>query len=834
MIALFALWSAQDVSAQQDSPIEKNWYHTYILDSSPDGFWIYYGNFFLDGTSTGHVKNIKTGESYSFSQGTGGKFSSDSKFFSMPLDSNTLVLQDLKNGFKHTIDNVMVHYFSYTGKHLITKSDKDTLTLSSLNNKKIFITGRNFEFKLNPQKDILVMANGSEGYQTLQLTDFESISPLVIMKGSSLSFPRMQWSENGEKLGFIYSKDNGKSFNIGVYDLNTRALKLMERDSILIEDLAVANIQIAISNSGERVYFQVLPQPQHPTEGSGPEVWDTFDKIIYPRKNFVNSGKQGPWQYVWFPSENRVFALGDTETSHTLFNPESEYALVFDAYAKEPQFSFDTFVDLYVLNMKSGEKKLAISKQFTASNYAQMSPDGKFLAYFNNNNWWLYDFKERRKINLSKNISHPLYNKDSPRADFPDPYGLAGWSKDGQSLYIYDEFDVWQVASNGQDLHRLTNGRETKREFRIVDSNKSIIYRELGFSTTVITDSLEVMLAAKDRYNLEMGYFLWKNNNLHQITWQDKRLTDLIKMSDDNFIFSQQSFTEPISIECANLKSKEFKRIFKSNPQWDQYKWPKRELIHYGTEVADSLNGVLIYPISYDNGKKYPMVVNTYEKQSFLYHEFSPPYVNSETGFNYLNYALDGYFVLLPDIHYKMDAPGISAAICIKKAVKTAVNLGSIDEKKIGLIGHSHGGYDTAFTITETDMFAAAVAGSGIFNLESFYFDIYKLAGLPEISRIENDIFHMQSSFFENPDAYRSNSTLHQAAKINTPLFMWAGKEDTNVNPNQSLQLYLALRRLRKPAKLFYYKGENHALNNEKNKEDLTIRIKAWFDRYLK
>lgn len=836
MIVLFSLWSAHGLYSQKGAAIEKNWFHTYILDSSPDGSWVHYGNFFMDGSSTGHVRNIKTSESYPFSESNWGKFSPNSKWFTMPMKSNSLALTNLEKGAMDTIEEISVHHFSYSGNYLITESINDSITIYDLDKNKVYKAGMSKEFEPNPKKDVLVMADKSTNGETLKLLDFKTFSTYVIMEGKNLSFPRLQWSNNGEKLGFIYSNNKGHTFNIGIFDANTKTTQLLDWNSFSNDNIAITNTQISVSNTGEKVYFQVIPQPTVSKENSGPEVWNTFDKIIYPRKRLVNSGKKGPWQNAWLPAENRIVALGDTNTPQVLFNPESDYALVFDAYAKEPQFKYDPFVDLYVVNIKNGKKELIVSNQFTASNYVHLSPDGNFLTYFKEKHWWLYEIAGRRHINLSINISQPVFNNDSPRADFPDPFGMAGWSKDGKSLYLYDEFDVWKLSRDGKQQKRITTGRESKINFRLVygKNDKRTDYGDLGFNTFRIDDREGILLSAKNSHTLKMGNYKWSKDGLVQITWRDKRLTDLIQMDDDNFIFAQQSFTDPISIECVNLKTKESKTIYRSNPEWGQFKWPKRELIYYDTEIADSLRGVLIYPINYDSGNKYPMVVSTYQEQSFLYHEFSPPYIYNEIGFDYLKYALDDYFVLLPDVLYKQDAPGISAAICIEKAVKTAVNTASIDEKRIGLIGHSHGGYDTAFTITQTDIFAAAVAGSGILNLESFYFDIYKLAGLPEISRIENDNFYMHSSFFENPEAYRANSPLHQAAKIKTPLLIWAGKEDTNVNPNQSLQMYLALRRLRKPAKMIYYEGENHVPHKVENRKDLTKRIKDWFDEYLK
>lgn len=836
MIVLFSLWSVKGLYAQEVSPIEKNWFHTYLIDSSPNGMWVHYINNFMDGSTKGHVKNINTSESFSFSEGNWGKFSPNSKWFTMPTKSNSLVLTNLEKGATDTIKNISVHHFSYSGNYLITESIKDSITIHDLNKNKVYKTGTSKEFEPNPKKDALVMADKSTNGETLKLLDFKTFSAYVIMEGKNVSFQKIQWSNNGEKLGFIYSNNKGQTFNIGIFDVKTKTTRLLDWNSFSNDKVAITNTQISVSNTGEKVYFQVIPHPIASIDSSDPEVWDTFDQIIYPRKSFVNSGKQGPWQNIWLPAENRIVALGDTETPHTVFNIESNYALVYDAYAREPQFSYDTFADLYIMDIKNGKKELVLSNQFTASTYTHLSPDGNSLAYFKDKSWWLYDIKDRIHINLTINIPHPVFKNKSTQSELQEPYGLAGWSKDGKSLYLYDEFDVWKLSQDGKEHERITRGRKSNIYFRLVSgkNDKRTDYGDLGFNTYRIDDREGILLSAKNSLTLKMGYYKWNNAGLVLIAWRDKRLLDLIQVNNNNFVFSQQSFTEPISIENVNLKTKESKTIYRSNPEWYQFKWPNRELIHYSTAVADSLIGVLIYPINYSSDKTYPMVVSTYTEQSFLYHEYSPPYIYNEIGFNYLNYALDGYFVLLPDIRYKPNAPGISAAICLEKAVKTALNTASIEEGKIGLIGHSQGGYDTVFTISQTDIFATAIAGSGIFNLESFYFDIYKLAGLPEISRIENDNFHMRNSFFENPKTYRANSPLHQADKINTPLLIWAGKDDTNVNPIQSLQGYLALRRLRKPAKLIYYKGEGHVLNKTENKKDLTKRIKQWFDDYLK
>jgi len=826
----------QAQTANRDSAIEKNWYRSYTINSSPNGEWVHYMNYFMDESSLGYVTNVQTSQTYSFSEGNWGQFSQNSKWFAMPIASNSIELVNLENGNKETLSNVKISDFSYSGDFLITQSLGDTLTIRSLVKKAVYKIGKISSYELNPEMDIIALSLINDNNDSLNIINLKSLVTSLVMTGNNFNFQRMEWSSNGEHLGFIYEKNEENIFHIGMFNLNKKIIQNLDNVTISNKKVKISNSPISVSNSGNKLYFEMVPVQTSLTENSNPEVWDTYDKIIYPRKTFVSSGKEGPWQYVWLLNENKTVSIGDYAMPQVVFNPESDYALVFDMYAKEPQFRYDTFSDIYALNIRSGDRELVVSNQFLAYNYVHLSPDGNFFAYFKDNQWWLYDLKEKRHSNISIDIPHHLFNNKSTRADYPEPYGIAGWSLNGNSLFINDKFDLWKISLDGKHNERLTNGRETKTVFRLVPgkNDKKTEYGNLRFNTYGIDDANGILLSSKNRHTLEMGYYKLYNNRLDQITWRNKRLTELMQMDNENIIFSQESMTDPISIEYVNMKTKESKTIFKGNPEWNQFKWPKRELFYYDIEEVDSIKGVLIYPINYDSSKNYPMVVSTYTEQSFLYHEFSPPFEYNEIGFSYLNYALDDYFVLLPDISYEYNAPGISAAICIEEAVETVLNKASIDRTKIGLIGHSHGGYDAALTITQTDIFTAAVVGSGIYNLESFYFDIYKLAGLPEIARVEGGIWPMKDSYFVNKEAYRANSPLHQAATINTPILIWTGKEDTNVNPNQSLELYLALRRLKKPAKLIYYEGEGHVLNNIENKKDLTQRIKAWFDFYLK
>ncbi|UUF13135.1 MULTISPECIES: alpha/beta hydrolase family protein [Flavobacterium] len=151
-----------------------------------------------------------------------------------------------------------------------------------------------------------------------------------------------------------------------------------------------------------------------------------------------------------------------------------------------------------------------------------------------------------------------------------------------------------------------------------------------------------------------------------------------------------------------------------------------------------------------------------------------------------------------------------------------------------GLIGHSFGGYETDFIITQTSLFAAAVAGSAITDLTSFYLSIGTASGKPDIWRLESQQWRMGKSLYEDRAGYNRNSPIEHVKNITTPLFSWTGGSDKEVHPEQSIEFYVAMRRLKKQHIMAVYPEEGHTVNNPANQKDLSIRLHQWFDYYLK
>lgn len=274
--------------------------------------------------------------------------------------------------------------------------------------------------------------------------------------------------------------------------------------------------------------------------------------------------------------------------------------------------------------------------------------------------------------------------------------------------------------------------------------------------------------------------------------------------------------------------------VLKTNPQQEKFCWGHSELISYTNQKGQPLQGVLFYPAGFQSEKKYPMIVHLYERQSGMMHQYINPTQYNQDGFNPVNYTFEGYLVFYPDIAYEVGSPGQSAVAGVQAAVDAVMAKGIVEYNHIGLIGGSFGGYETAFIISQTNRFATAVAGVACTDLVSSYLSMQSSGERSQIWRYESAQLRMGASLFANYKGYIENSPVAHASKINTPVLIWTGQQDPNVNWTQSIELHLALQRLQKPHTFLVYPGQGHAIGKPESQIDLDKRVKEWFDTYLK
>jgi dipeptidyl aminopeptidase/acylaminoacyl peptidase len=197
-------------------------------------------------------------------------------------------------------------------------------------------------------------------------------------------------------------------------------------------------------------------------------------------------------------------------------------------------------------------------------------------------------------------------------------------------------------------------------------------------------------------------------------------------------------------------------------------------------------------------------------------------------------FVSNGYIVFDPNIYYKNGEPGESAYNSVVSAAKYLSKFKWVDSTKMAIQGHSWGGYQVAYLVTRTNMFAAAESGAPVANMTSAYGGIRWGPGINRQFQYERSQSRIGATLWQRPDLYIKNSPLFHADKIHTPLLILDNDQDDAVPWYQGIEFYTALRRLNKKVWMVTYNGEPHGIIERRNRKDWSIRLAQYFDYYLK
>lgn len=561
-------------------------------------------------------------------------------------------------------------------------------------------------------------------------------------------------------------------------------------------------------------------------------IWNSRDAEVMPRQRLnAKNDRQKNMLAAWHLQDGRLVQLGKDldEAVVPLKNQNTAYAANWSAYAMERSIGRPA-ADIYLVDLASGNRT-KIQERLNDDYYLEASPGGHYLLYFHDDNYWTVNTATKAVVNITKNVPTAFVNREADYTIKQKPaFGQAGWTKDDASVILYDKFDLWQVAPDGSKATKLTDGAADQVRHRYV----KLVRRE----EFIATDK-PMYLSLFGTWTKKSGYARLKPGaegawNEEHLVWLDKNITQLDKAKDaEVYEFVQQTFAESPNAFVAGADLKEAKRVTNTNPFQSNYAWGHEELIEYKDSHGERLQGALYYPAGYEAGKKYPMVVYMYEKLSDGLHQYAPP---SERNY-YSPGAIvsHGYFLLEPDIVFRPRDPGVSVVDCVTAAVKRVIQMGVIDPKRIGVMGHSWGGFDSVYLATHTtSFFAAAVAGAPITDLVSNYGNHHWSIGIAETDHIETGQQRMEVPLYEDLQAYIRNSAVFGVQNMTTPLMIEVGDSDGTVFYHQGIELYNIARRAKKNVVLLEYAGEDHGLRKKANQIDYQRRIFAWFGHYLK
>jgi len=813
---------------------------------SGDQQWVSYKMRYKNGIDSLFVRNTNTNKTYTLPCGDQSTFTKNNTFTN--LYERNLYILNLKTAKLEVIESVNKYHYSHLADYLIIDYNDATNKQKMVIRTPDGIISKEISnltaFSLGPNEQQLLYTIKVDNKSSMMLLNLKTKKEKHLLADGYHNYAGFTWQRDGRSLAFIATAEVPLETSLFYYLVGQDQLFVLKSKNLAgsgFPDKAFVaadnSLKLLVSDDMQKVFFTFKENGDvsEKKTDSNVEIWNGNDKWVYAQEQIYGNFHRRSKIALWMPLSDTAVPITTERLHKLMLNGNQNYAILSNPKEYEPQFDQDGPRDFSIINLQTLEKTLFLKKQSAYGKSIIPSPMGKYIAYFKEKNWWIYNIIDKTHTNITKNIEANFSAKEeilSPESVCGSP----GWSLNDKEILLYDKYDIWAIKPDGTSPRRLTHGRELKIRYRIAESLDK-------YTTTSLSDEIKL-----ENYDLKKELFLstladdgktgvskWTNNSGEiPFVFEEALISDIFYMQKkEKLFYIKQRFDLPMQLIVKDNTSKT-KLVFQSNPQHQNYHWGTSELIRYQNAKGENLKAVLLYPANYNPRKRYPMIVHIYELQSQNLHQFISPDLFNETGFNPTLFTLQGYFVLLPDIHLAYQNPGVSALDCTVSAVKKVIVKGVINPMKIGLIGHSFGGYETFFISTQTDLFAAAISGGGITDLKSLYLTLNRNTGKPDMWRFESSQWWMGKTPFQAPLPYWENSPIDHVEKAKTPMLIWTGKNDRQVDPNQSMEHYLALRRLGKKSIMLLYPNEGHVIQKPENQKDLTNRMTQWFAYFLK
>ena len=658
-------------------------------------------------------------------------------------------------------------------------------------------------------------------------------------------------NEIGSQVAFLHSSDTAK---VKVYSLVLADAESSTSQVVASENLTGMPVgwspsehgRISFSEDGKKLYFgtALTPQPEPvdsllPEEKPSLDIWHWQDATLQPQqKAELDREKKRTFQAVYHTDTKRLIQLADLKIRDvsTIQKGNGNVALGSDVsnYQRASSWTGSRYRDAYLIDLATGIKRLMLQEK----NIVQLSPGGKYIVWYEqaDSAWYARstDLTSTEEIPLTKMIPVKFYNETDDTPAPPSPYGIAGWAPDDRYIYIYDRFDIWRIDPSGDRVPvsmTQSYGRRNNLRLRYVktDPEEEHIPSKPGLLLSAFQiESMQSGFFSADFSTVKEPVKLLLDDHFYSFSAKAKESDLLVWKKEDAVIFPD--------LWVSDSRFNHAKQVSDANPQQSEYNWATTELVEWNSFTGERLKGILYKPENFNPEKKYPMVIYFYEtmSESVNRHQIPSP---SRSTINRTMYASNGYLVFVPDITYKTGYPGEGAYNAVVSGAHHLISAKSfVDKDRIGIQGQSWGGYQVAYLITRTDMFAAGMAGAPVSNMTSAYGGIRWETGMSRMFQYEQTQSRIGGTLWEKPMHYIDNSPLFYAPKINTPLLMMHNDNDGAVPWYQGIEMFVALRRLDKPVWMLTYNNEPHNLKGESwaNRMDLDDRMFQFFNHYLK
>ncbi len=723
---------------------------------------------------------------------------------------HSLTLFNPINNKKSIIHQVVNYRFNKGGNRLYysisLKGDSDSLTLLSLD--------------LTTQKTDTIISNQLD------------ISSFTI-------------DETGTQIAFTTTVDTNeiKTYQLGYWQVGYSAAKILVDTNTngLKKGWAVSEYsKTYFSKNGKYIYFgsneQVMQEPEDSllnSEKAKLDIWSWTDKQVQPQQlKQLKRNKKKSYNTRIQLDNNTITHLEILENERVFVNSDLNREIALgrntDPYLKSRSWDFPWKADYFITDLKTGEKEVVLEAQ---AFFPSLSPSGKYMVWYNgsDSSWMATTIKNKTTINLTKNIPDNFYSDNNGNPSMPYPEGSIGWtnSDENERILIQSEFDIYEFNPNNRSNFKAITkelGMATKTKYTLIDFDEDSTYIDLN----------RVLFKGIDQ-NTKAEFIVKDLDFSRPVIDGDFSFLDIQKAKgSDQLVYRTMTVSDYPDLQLTDLSFKNPAKITNANPQQNDYNWATVEQVKWQSFKGLALDGLLYKPEDFDSTKQYPMIVYFYEKYDDRLHNHYSPRPTASIVLP-TEYASNGYLVFIPNIIYTPGHPAKSAYDCIVSGTDYLTQKHDwIDTNKLGLQGQSWGGYQTAQLVTMTNKYACGMAGAPVSNMFSAYGGIRWGSGMSRQFQYERTQSRIGCNIWECPELYIENSPIFGLPKVSTPLLIMHNDNDGAVPWYQGIEMFMGLRRLEKPAWLLNYNGDAHNLMRTANREDLSIRMRQFFDFYLK
>ena len=862
------------------------WSRLVATQISDNGEWMSYGKRPNGGDDTLIIRdlvNVDSPKEYKVYSASNAQFSSDSKWVSYLVSPDSdeekklkkakkpvykqAVLVNLVTGEKKVVERASTMTFSNDAAMWVVHRQKPSddksshkgsdLVLFHLPTANTISLGNVSEYGFNQKSShlaYLVDADDQIGNGAYLLAANKLSSSLVhadSAKFTDLTWDDSQslekdWAKKGNSLSFLKSHKIDTliypEIVLGVAQQLDKSPKLTflnpkDTEAIASDMVISVNATLRFTANGEAVFLGLRKQEPKikMSKDTIPnlDVWHwKDDRIQTVQIRQAARDKRFSYRGIFHVNQQKFVALADENMREVLTTKSNDFAVGMDfkPYINDVNWGVSP-ADMYKVDLTSGKRSL-FAQNIKRS--LGTSPDGRYFLYQKMDedgsaSLMVYDITKETTTQIDEAAGISFENEDHIYPHENPPYGLAGWTADKEHVIMNHKFDLWLLSLDGKKAQNLTKGMGEANEmvFRVVNLDDEDSY---------VNTKNALLLSATGEWTKKEGFYSVKVGKEPQmLVYSDYKYSYPTKAKDaDKLLLSRQTFVDYQDYYLSNSSFKTMDKVTEANPQQAEYAWGSRKLLTFENGRGQKVQGTLTLPANYVEGQSYPTIIYFYEKMSDRHHRYEMPVYDDRPHMS--TYASNGYVLFQPDILFEEGKAGTSSLDGITAAVDKIVADGYADPERIGLQGHSWGGYQSSFILTQTDIFKTVVTGAPPTNLTSFYNNVYGSSGTNHHGIMEIGQVRMGRGVtpWTHREIYQKQNPMFYVPEIKIPFMILHGTEDGAVDWSQGLEFYNAARRMGKEVIFLSYPGEGHHLSNKANQKDFLVRMHQYFDYHLK